>query len=412
MPIRPILSSLLRNKPGAILVALQVAISLAILANALHIVNQRVGVASRPSGVRDEASLLYLTVHHLVKGSHEQQLARQQTETAVLRALGGVTSAAWTTQMPMSRHGSVIGIAPSQGKMRDITNAAVYAGPDSLAGTLGLKLIEGRDLASKDELLFDAAASRPVPPNTVLITRALAEKLWPDAPSVIGKSIYFGFGMEPNASRVVGVVDMLQTHGAETNDQGYLSMILPIRMTNASDSIYAVRAEPGQRERVMKEAEQALRRSSATPMIIKTRSVQQDRAERYRGDLALAWMLVTVSLLLLLVTASGIVGMASLWVTQRYKQIGVRRALGARRRDILAHFITENVMITSLGVAGGVPLAIGLNEQLATRLSMARLPLGYLVAGAVVFWALGALAAFGPAWRAASISPASATRST
>ena len=70
-------------------------------------------------------------------------------------------------------------------------------------------------------------------------------------------------------------------------------------------------------------------------------------------------MLIAVSVLLLLVTASGIVGMTSLWVTQRRKQIGVRRALGARRVDILRYFITENFMITSAGIVGGVLLALG-----------------------------------------------------
>jgi putative ABC transport system permease protein len=110
------------------------------------------------------------------------------------------------------------------------------------------------------------------------------------------------------------------------------------------------------------------------------------------------------------VTSSGIVGMASLWVTQRRKQIGVRRALGARRVDILRYFITENIMITSGGVVSGVMLAVALNQLMVTRLEMARLPLGYLVAGAGLFWALGIAAVYGPAWRAASISPALATR--
>jgi putative ABC transport system permease protein len=122
-------------------------------------------------------------------------------------------------------------------------------------------------------------------------------------------------------------------------------------------------------------------------------------------------MLVTVSVLLLLITCSGIVGMASLWVTQRRKQIGVRRALGARKIDILRYFIAENFMITSAGVFGGVALGLGLNHLLVSKLEMARLPGGYLIGGAVVFWALGVLAAYGPAWRAASISPATATRS-
>jgi putative ABC transport system permease protein len=126
---------------------------------------------------------------------------------------------------------------------------------------------------------------------------------------------------------------------------------------------------------------------------------------------ALSWMLVAVSVLLLLITASGIVGMASLWVQQRRKQIGVRRALGARRVDILRYFLTENFVITSVGVVAGVLLGVGLNQVLVSKLEMTRLPLEYLFTGAGVFWALGLFAAYGPAWRAASISPATATRS-
>jgi putative ABC transport system permease protein len=146
-------------------------------------------------------------------------------------------------------------------------------------------------------------------------------------------------------------------------------------------------------------------------MITKMKTSDDDRKDRYRADVALQWMLITVSVLLLLITASGIVGMASLWVTQRRKQIGVRRALGAKKTDILRYFITENFMITSAGVFGGVALGLALNQLLVSKLEMARLPAGYLVFGALGFWLLGVLAAYGPAWRAASISPATATRS-
>jgi putative ABC transport system permease protein len=154
-----------------------------------------------------------------------------------------------------------------------------------------------------------------------------------------------------------------------------------------------------------------LRKASATPVITHTKAVIEDRKQRYRADVAMSWMLVTVSVLLLLITASGIVGMASLWVIQRRKQIGVRRALGARKLDILRYFITENFLITSSGVFGGVLLGVALNQLLVSKLEMARLPIAYLAGGAGVFWLLGVLAVYGPAWRAASISPAMATRS-
>ena len=228
----------------------------------------------------------------------------------------------------------------------------------------------------------------------------------------VGKTMFFGTRNDAQPAQVVGVVETLMSAHAEVGEAGMYSVIVPARLYGGGPvDLYAVRTEPGQRDRVMKEAEEALHKSSATPMITKLKTVDEDRKDRYRADVALQWMLVTVSVLLLLITASGIVGMASLWVTQRRKQIGVRRALGAKKTDILRYFIAENFMITSAGVFGGVALGLALNQLLVSNLEMARLPAGYLVFGALGFWLLGVLAAYGPAWRAASISPATATRS-
>jgi putative ABC transport system permease protein len=411
MEIRPIFSALLRSKTGAILVALQVAISLAILSNALHIVHVRQAVAARPSGLADEASTFYIGVHHLNKGSHNEQLARQQAETAALRAVAGVASVAWTSQMPMSWSGSTTQVTIDRKQVQPTANISFYISPDSLVRTLGLHIVEGRDFVDSDVPTIDTATTgTDAAPHTALVTRALAERMFPGAASVVGRTFYLGDGQNATQTRVIGVMDMLQGHNADLGPEGYMALISPARLTNAFDSSYAVRAEPGQRDRVMREAAAALRKTTVSPVVLESRTVDQDRQRRYRGDRALAWMLVAVSVLLLLITASGIVGMASLWVNQRRKQIGVRRALGAKRIDILRYFLTENLIITSLGVLAGALLALALNHFLVARLGMARLPLGYLATGAAVFWALGAGAAYGPAWRAASISPATATR--
>ncbi|HEX8478749.1 MAG TPA: ABC transporter permease, partial [Telluria sp.] len=85
MEIRPILSALLRNKTGPLLVAVQVALSLAILANAIHIVHERQAVAARASGVADERHVFTLNVSHLQPGGHQEQLATQRREAALLR---------------------------------------------------------------------------------------------------------------------------------------------------------------------------------------------------------------------------------------------------------------------------------------------------------------------------------------
>lgn len=409
MEIKPILSALMRNKTGPILVALQVALSLAILANALHVVNERREVAARPSGLLDEAATFYFNVRNLNSDGPEQMLATMKREADVLRAVPGVVSVANVSQMPISGSGSSNSVALDRRQERESAIASIYISGDSLVKTFGLKIVEGRDFLPQEMVDINENENRDLP-KQLIISKALADKLWPGS-SAIGKTLYFGTGEDAQGTEVVGVVERLQSAHGDLGERGEWSAITPARLYGNPGALYAVRAEAGQRDRVMKEAEEALRKSSATPMILEAKTVTDDRQKRYRGDVALSWMLITVSVLLLLITCSGIVGMASLWVTQRRKQIGVRRALGARKIDILRYFITENVLITSAGVFGGVLLGLGLNHLLVTRLEMARLPAEYLIGGAVVFWALGILAAYGPAWRAASISPATATRS-
>jgi len=409
MEIRPILSALMRNKTGPILVALQVALSLGILANALHIVNERREVAARPSGLGNEAATFYFNVRSLNTDGPEQQLANMKREAEVLRAVPGVLGVANVSQMPISRSGSNSSVALDRRQERESAVTSQYVSGDSLVKAFDLKLVDGRDFLPNEYVEINENENRTLP-RPLLITKPLADKLWPGQ-SAVGKSLFFGTGDGAQETQVIGVVERLQSAHGEVGERGEFSVQIPARLYGSPGSLYAVRTEPGQRDRVMKEAEEALRKSSATPLILQAKTVEEDRKNRYRADLALSWMLITVSVLLLLITCSGIVGMASLWVTQRRKQIGVRRALGARKIDVLRYFILENFMITSAGVFGGVLFGLSLNHLLVTKLEMARLPAEYLVGGAVVFWALGIMAAYGPAWRAASISPATATRS-
>jgi putative ABC transport system permease protein len=414
MEIRPILSALMRSKTGAILVALQVALSLAILANALHIVNVRQGVAGRPSGIAHEEQVVHIGVRHLVKSGAADQLTLQRRETAAVRAVGGVTAAALVNQVPLSQSGMQTGVAPDNRDTTPTITTSYYYTPDSLIQAWQLQLVEGRDFRPGETIEADEDADADAFPTVAIITRTLAAKLWPDASSVVGKTFYNGTGTDSKPLQVAGVVDRLQTVSGSRGEKGELSMLLPMRLANGLGTIFAIRAEPGQRERVTRDVEAALRavNGASNPVILNTKTFDDTRKSRYRADVALSWMLITVSVLLLLITASGIVGMASLWVVQRRKQIGVRRALGARKVDILRYFITENIMITSLGIVGGVVLAVALNQILVKQLHLPQLPLDYLSGGAVVFWLLGVAAVYGPAWRAASISPATATRST
>jgi putative ABC transport system permease protein len=408
--IRPIFSAMLRNKLGPLLVATQVSLSLAILVNAIYIVNLRLDVAARPSGVANELDVFRVHIGNQKLGGHEEQIVMQKQETATILAVPGVTSVARTNSFPISYSGNNVGVSTDRKQASQSTASGVYYSPDSLVNTWGLQLIQGKDFQAGDYIEIDPNTSKEFV-KKVIVTKALAEKLFPGQSNFVGKEFFQGVGNSANDVRIVGVVEILQTSNGQRDPKGGYAILLPARLSNVSYDSYAVRVEPDQRDRVMKEVEAALRKASATPIKVSMKSMEEFRITRYRAEKGLAWMLLVVSSLLIIITASGIVGMSTLWVAQRRKQIGVRRALGAQRIDILMYFITENLLITTGGIAAGTILALGLNQLLVSQFELSKLPLSYLFIAPTIFWLLGVIAVYAPAWRAASISPATATRS-
>ncbi|MFO1304441.1 MAG: FtsX-like permease family protein [Burkholderiales bacterium] len=410
MEIRPILSVLMRSKTAPLLVAIQIALCLAILANALYVVNLRQASSARPSGLADEAGTFTITAQSVKRPTHREALAQQRRDVETLKAIPGVKAVTWISQMPMSRSGSNSSFSLDRKQARYSIILSIYYAPPGAIDVLGLKLLEGRDIAHEDMVEFDAEKDLPTKtwPRAIVITKAAADKLYPGE-SAVGKTLYFGTGDDAMEMRVVGVVERLQTTLAEEGPNAEYSAILPVAMDLAYPR-FAVGTEPGQRDRVIKDAEAALR-DPANPRMVNTRTSDGDRNNRYRAERSLAWMLMGVCALLLLVTASGIVGMTMLRIAQRRKQIGVRRALGARRIDIVRYFVVENVLVSTAGIAAGLVLAVALNQLLVGALELPRLPATYLAIGAAALWALGVAAVMGPAWRAASIPPAEATRS-
>src|SRR5450432_2500396 len=102
MELRPILSAMRRNKFGALLIATQMAVTLAFLANALTLVEQRVAWSDRPSGI-DEADIF---VMHSETVEHPGDLAaRQNGDVVALRALPGVVDAYTTNMYPLEGGG-------------------------------------------------------------------------------------------------------------------------------------------------------------------------------------------------------------------------------------------------------------------------------------------------------------------
>jgi putative ABC transport system permease protein len=411
---RPIFSAMLRNKTGVLLIVAQIALTFAIIANALHVVQQRLTEANRVTGI-DDAGVFAIGIQS-APGKNDE-LTQQELDVQALRAIPGVKAAAWMNQMPLLQSGSNSGIFTDKKQKEPVAVPATYFSGASPVDVLGVKLVEGRDFEVSDYITHDDSKPRESQPKVqvVIVTKAVAKALYPNEKSVIGKSLYWGSGSDSNPIRIIGVIESLVTPWGYAswggqNADGTQSLIFPLRNHQPSQ-LYAVRTDSMRRAEAMKAAEKALLAITPGRMVSVNSDMDEIRDRRYSGEKTMAYVLIAVVGLLLLTTSAGIVGMASLWVNQRRKQIGVRRALGATRGDILRHFLTENFLITSIGIVAGILLTVALNLVMVEKLEMQQLPAMYLPVGAALLWAMGLLAVFGPARRASTVSPAIATRS-
>jgi putative ABC transport system permease protein len=224
--------------------------------------------------------------------------------------------------------------------------------------TLGLRLVAGRDFLPEEFIEFEALNSSggDVSIPSTIITRTVAEKLFPGE-DAIGKTFY-SWGEKP--IRIVGVVEHLVRPSMQGGpSQREYSMVFPLRVSYNVGGNYLIRTSPERRQEVLKAAVDMLRKNGPTRIVLEdnTQTVEELRSKFYQAPRSMAWLLGIVCIALLLITALGIVGLASFWVQQRTKQIGVRRALGATTGQILRYFQTENFLLATIGIMLGMLMA-------------------------------------------------------
>ncbi|MFG6448317.1 ABC transporter permease [Roseateles sp. BYS180W] len=405
MEIRPILSSLRHHKTAAGLIVLQIALTCAIVCNALFLISQRVQRIDTDSGMQED-EVVMLAMSTLAPQPDAQ--AQMRSDLAALRQIPGVRAAALASQIPWGMGMSISTISTQQGETNTRTQqAAHYIASEGLLATLGLQLVQGRDFRPEEFIssqALDDAPNTQVP--AIIINQGLANLLFPGQ-SALGQQVTVYNG---SPQRVVGVVAQLPTPSPRARDSAQEpAMILPV---SPQGGVYLLRSDKLQREAVLQAARKVLLGNSpGLPRAVREQaSLQELRQDFYRQDRAMAWLLGVVCLALLGVTAFGIVGLASFWVQQRSRMIGTRRALGATRADILRYFQLENLLLSTLGIALGLCGALGLSALLVQHYELPRLPLAYLGVAALLLWALGQLAVWAPARRASQLAPMQAMR--
>jgi putative ABC transport system permease protein len=330
--------------------------------------------------------------------------AWQLIDLQVLRQLPDVTQAAASSGVPVLSGFDAGDIALNPGHKGLHIRAAYYYGDDQLIPTFGLHLVAGRNFSADEIRHGRGSPGAPV----VIVSKPVADALFPRG-NALGQTIY----QDDKPAQIVGIVERLQTPKRAETTWAFNSIIEPVRQDDYWAS-YIVRARPGRTSQAIREVRQALLAVNPSRLINGNgwgvEAYSDIRTRGYFRDRGMAFLMGAICVILLGVTSAGIVGLTSFWVVQRYRQIGVRRALGARAVDILRYFQLENILIVAIGVAAGDVLAFALNRWLMEHYELAPLPYRYVWLGALAMFVLGQASVLIPARRASQVPPIAATR--
>ena len=405
MHIGPIFRALMHNKSRFWLITVEVALTLAIVVNCINMMVDMRHDLIKPSGY-DEENIIVVSTEPFGESFQDDDFVDSIREEDLrrLEAHPGVLAATGVQQIPLSGSGSATGRKALGADIDPITTPYFVVTENALTA-FGVELIAGRDFEPGDWDYDEEAVESGEEARNVIVSRALAERLFPEQ-SAVGQAVQSKGGERINT--IVCFVDTMLCSWP-TSEVAEYSMLFAGKPGSGRKLQYMVRAEPGAVDAVYSELEDLVRQVNPD-RVVTVRTLAEIKTENFQATLAVMKMLSTVIGLLLVVTALGIVGLTSFSVTERIRQIGTRRALGASKGDIVRYFLVENWMITGIGLLFGLLLTYGLNFALVNLANAAKLDLGLVAGGSVLLWLTGILAALVPAIRATAVAPEVATR--
>jgi putative ABC transport system permease protein len=420
MELGPILRAMGRNKVRFGLIVAEVALTLAIVVNCVALIRDAQGRMAQPSGFDDD-NIVRVTSNPFDKAFREDGYLDNvlREDLQVLRSTPGVRAVTNTNFLPWQGGGSSTEMRPA-GSKGEMFRTQVYNADEGTLDTLGIRVTEGRNFtreeAERDTLRLRAllASQREVGPDglprdkflqDVVMSRAYGKLVFGEKEPLLGKLLEDSDG---DQYRVIGVIDsFFNPYGWPIHE--YVVFFAGYRRAYEFGAPFLVRAEPGQAAALAKVLEDRLLKSN-NGRNVTVRTLVEVKQLYFGPQRMMSTAMSVVVVLLVAVTSLGIVGLTSFSVTERTRQIGTRRALGARRGDVLVHFLAENWLLTTLGIVIGVGLAFAVNIGLVSGVEGATLRWPLLGLGVLVLWAAGLLATLAPAVRASRISPAIATR--
>jgi putative ABC transport system permease protein len=418
--IGPILRAMLRNRLRFGLIAAQIAVTLAIVANCVALILDARLKMSRPPAYDDENILfVYGPIADPELSDDRRRDDWVQENLAQLRRIPGVRAATCALYAPwagrfMNWHGRALGSSA------ELAWGADIAVDEHFPEAFGAEIDEGRwfspDEVERGKRLVwkfqtlkrergpDGKAREPIV-GDVVITRAFGRFLFGEGP-LVGKVLEDANG---DTQRIIGVVRRHHTASGKMYDPEHAVFYAGPGHDPRYGAYMFVRSEPGRAVALAPKIEAWLQGRAECPTGC-VHPVPEMRDRHFGPQRMTAALMGLLVILLLFVTSVGVAGLTSFSVMERTRQIGTRRALGATTGDIVRHFLTEAGLLTTIGLVVGTGLAVGLNIVLLRLYTDAKLGAGIVAASALVLLVVGLGAALPPALRSSRTSPAIATR--
>jgi predicted permease len=361
---------------------------------ALSVVRSLLFSRSLPLGFDRQRQLIFFDLLPGVAGYDSKRSAvffEQAQEKAA--ALPGVRHAALARRVLLSDSGgglskrvSIPGVELPQGQL------SIPVKFDSVDGnyfrTVGTRMIAGREFNSGDN---------PLAVRAVVISQTMAQRFWPGQ-EVLGRQIV----AEGTACQIVGVVEDAKVNSVHEAPEPY--MYFPFAQTPSEEGTLIVEAEGNPKALTARMLSEIQRVDRNVPVSVRTVDYLMQQA--FWEDQMAAGFVGALGLLGIFLGAIGLYGVVAFTVNRRSREIGIRMALGAERRDVLQMVLGQGLTLALIGTGIGLVLSLAAMRLLSTMLYGVRPTDPLTFAGSSALVILVALAAsWLPARRAASIDP-------
>jgi putative ABC transport system permease protein len=374
----------------------QTALTLALLVGASLLIRTMINVSKVRSGY-NTGHILTMSVT-AVQGDaldfHRRALER-------VMAIPGVQNAAFAWGVPLTGNNWQAAIEiegqPAASKASDRISVPLRSITPGYFQLLGLAIFDGRDVRSTD-----ARNS----PNVAVVNQALAERYFPQGPA-IGKKLWLR-GRDQPPTEIVGVVTNGRTddltHAAEP--EIYLSF-----WQASAFSKHLVLRTAGDPRSVMAAVPRELHAVEPTAAVENMKTLDQIRSDSLAARTFAMQLLVGFALVGSVLTLVGIYGVLSLSVASRRREIAIRAAVGAQRRDIRNLVFAEGFQLIAGGVISGMVAAVVLSRVLKSFLfEVEPTDPATLIGVGLLFACVALLACWEPTRRAAKVDPIEALR--